>query len=67
MRLLTYYHRLSMMRWQPQHLSLTSKEVAEKTLEEINTFTASLERKEIIKKSLDNFGTIFVTENMDDG
>ena len=43
----------------------TSKEVADKTLEEINKFTEVLERKEIIKKSLDNFGTIFITDNMD--
>ncbi len=43
----------------------TSKEVADKTLEEINKFTEVLERKDIIKKSLDNFGTIFITDNMD--
>ena len=43
----------------------TSKEIADKTLEEINKFTEVLERKEIIKKSLDNFGTIFITDNMD--
>ena len=43
----------------------TSKEVADKTLEEINKFTEVLERKEIIKKSLDNFGTIFITDDMD--
>lgn len=43
----------------------TSKEIADKTLEEINKFTEVLERKEIIKKSLDNFGTIFITDDMD--
>ncbi|HAL03449.1 MAG TPA: histidinol dehydrogenase [Lachnospiraceae bacterium] len=43
----------------------TSKEVADKTLEEINKFTEVLERKDIIKKSLDNFGTIFITDNID--
>lgn len=43
----------------------TSKEIADKTLEEIKKFTEVLERKEIIKKSLDNFGTIFITDNMD--
>ena len=43
----------------------TSKEVADKTLEEINKFTEVLERKDIIKKSLDNFGTIFITDDMD--
>ena len=43
----------------------TSKEIADKTLEEINKFTEVLERKEIIKKSLDNFGTIFITDNID--
>ncbi len=44
----------------------TSMEVAEKTSAEVDAFTAKLERKEIIQKSLDNFGYIFVTENIED-
>lgn len=43
----------------------TSKEVAEKTSEEVDKFVASLERKEIMQKSLDNYGYIFVADNMD--
>lgn len=43
----------------------TSKEVAEKTSEEVDKFVAVLERSEIIKKSLDNYGYIFVADNMD--
>jgi len=43
----------------------TSKEVAEKTSEEVDRFVAVLERSEIIKKSLDNYGYIFVADNMD--
>ena len=44
----------------------TSMEVAEKTSAEVDAFTAKLERKEIIQKSLDNYGYIFVTENIED-
>jgi len=44
----------------------TSMEVAEKTSSQVDAFTAKLERKEIIQKSLDNFGYIFVTENIED-
>ena len=44
----------------------TSMEVAEKTSAQVDAFTANLERKEIIQKSLDNFGYIFVTENIED-
>ncbi len=44
----------------------TSMEVAEKTSAQVDAFTAKLERKEIIQKSLDNFGYIFVTENIED-
>ena len=43
----------------------TSKDVAQKTLEEINKFTEVLDRKEIILKSLENYGNIFVADNMD--
>lgn len=42
------------------------KELAEKVSEEIDGFLQTLSRTEIIQKSLDNFGYIFVAENMDD-
>lgn len=47
-------------------LVTTSAELAQKVAEEIDKFTAVLERKEIIQKSLDSFGYAFVAENMDD-
>lgn len=47
-------------------LITTSKELAEKVSEEVDKFTAVLERKEIIQKSLDNYGYILVADNMDD-
>lgn len=43
----------------------TSKEVAEKTSIEVDKFIAALDRKEIMQKSIDNYGYIFVTENID--
>lgn len=39
---------------------------AEKVSEWTDKYTASLERKDIIQKSLDNFGYIFVTQSMDE-
>ena len=47
-------------------LITTSEELAAKVSEEIVSFTAKLERKEIIEKSLDNFGYIFIADSMDD-
>ena len=47
-------------------LVTTSQEVADKVSEEIEGFLKTLSRAEIIKKSLDNYGYIFVAENMDD-
>ena len=47
-------------------LITTSKELAEKVSEEVDKFTAVLERKEIIQKSLDNYGYILRADNMDD-
>ena len=47
-------------------LITTSKELAEQVSKEVDGFTAVLERKEIIQKSLDNYGYILVAENMDD-
>ncbi|MGN0252610.1 MAG: histidinol dehydrogenase [Oliverpabstia sp.] len=45
-------------------LITTSQELAEKVSEEVDGFVRVLERKEIIRKSLDNFGYILVAENM---
>ena len=47
-------------------LITTSEELAEKVSKEVEDFTAKLERKEIIQKSLDNYGYILVAENMKD-
>ena len=41
----------------------TSMDFAKKVSEEVDKFTEILERKEIIRKSLDNFGYIFVADN----
>ena len=47
-------------------LITTSKELAEKVSEEVDGFVKVLSRKEIIQKSLDNFGYILLAENMDE-
>ncbi|MCR5720248.1 MAG: histidinol dehydrogenase, partial [Lachnospiraceae bacterium] len=47
-------------------LVTTSESLAEKVQVKIKEFTAKLERKEIIEKSLDNYGYIILTDNMDD-
>ena len=47
-------------------LVTTSPELAEKVSEEVEKFTAKLERKAIIQKSLDNFGRILVADNMEE-
>ncbi|MBO4863011.1 MAG: histidinol dehydrogenase [Eubacterium sp.] len=47
-------------------LVTTSEEVATEVSKWVETFTAQLERKDIIQKSLDNFGNIFVAKNMQD-
>ncbi len=47
-------------------LVTTSREVAEKVSEEIDGFLKTLSRADIIKKSLDNYGYIFVADNMED-
>lgn len=47
-------------------LITTSQELAEKVSEEVDKFTAQLSRKEIIQKSLDNYGYILVADNMED-
>lgn len=48
-------------------LITTSRELAEKVSAQVDVFTAQLERKKIIQKSLDNYGCILIAENMDDG
>jgi len=47
-------------------LITTSKELAKQVSEEVDKFTEVLERKEIIQKSLDNYGYILVANDMDD-
>ena len=47
-------------------LITTSKKLADDVVLEIEGFLKTLERAEIIKKSLDNYGFIFIAENMDD-
>lgn len=47
-------------------LVTTSQTVADKVSEEIDGFLKTLSRSEIIRKSLDNYGYIFVADNMDD-
>lgn len=47
-------------------LITTSKELAKKVSDEVEGFVKVLSRKEIIQKSLDNYGYILVADNMDD-
>lgn len=47
-------------------LITTSQELADKVSKEIDGFLQTLSRADIIKKSLDNYGYIFVAENMVD-
>lgn len=47
-------------------LVTTSEELAGKVSEEVDGFLAELSRKEIIQKSIDNYGYILVAENMED-
>lgn len=47
-------------------LITTSKELADDVSKWVDTFTAKLERKEIIEKSLENYGYILVADNMED-
>mgnify|MGYP000626975483 FL=1 len=46
-------------------LVTTSKELAEKVSEEVDAFVRILSRKEIISKSLDNYGYILVAETLE--
>ena len=47
-------------------LVTTSEELAIEVSKWVDTFTAKLERKDIIQKSIDNFGNIFVAKDMND-
>ena len=47
-------------------LVTTSEKLANEVSEWVDKFTAELSRKEIIQKSLDNFGNIFVADTMAD-
>lgn len=47
-------------------LITTSQELAEKVSVEVDKFTAELSRKEIIQKSLDNYGYILVADTMEE-
>ena len=47
-------------------LITTSKDLAEKVSKEVDGFTETLERREIILKSLSNYGYILVAENIED-
>ncbi len=47
-------------------LITTSLDFAGKVSDEVDSFTSVLERKEIIQKSLDNYGYILVANNIDD-
>ena len=47
-------------------LVTTSEELADAVSKEVDCFTAQLSRKEIIQKSLDNYGYILIAESMDE-
>jgi histidinol dehydrogenase len=47
-------------------LITTSQDLADKVSKEIDEFLKTLSRADIIKKSLENYGYIFVANNMDD-
>ncbi|MEW4413862.1 histidinol dehydrogenase [Clostridium sp. AN503] len=47
-------------------LVTTSMEFAEKVSKEVDGFVAELSRKEILEKSLENYGYILVADNMED-
>lgn len=47
-------------------LITTSRELAESVSQQAELFTAQLERKAIIQKSLDNYGYILLAENMEE-
>ena len=46
-------------------LVTTSRELADQVSKEVDRFTEMLSRKEVIRKSLDNYGCIFIAETME--
>ena len=46
-------------------LVTTSEELADQVSEEVDAFVQSLSRKDILEKSLDNYGYILIAENLD--
>lgn len=47
-------------------LVTTSRELAKQVSEQVDTFIASLSRKEIISKSIENYGYLLVADSMED-
>lgn len=47
-------------------LITTSREVAERVSEEVDIFVQKLSRKEILEKSLDNYGYILIAQNLEE-
>ena len=47
-------------------LVTTSKELAEKVSEQVDKFIEELSRKEILTKSIENYGYILIADNMDE-
>ncbi|MBR5799591.1 MAG: histidinol dehydrogenase [Lachnospiraceae bacterium] len=47
-------------------LITTSEELAKKVSDEVEAFTKQLSREKIIRESLDNYGYIFIADNMED-
>ena len=47
-------------------LVTTSRELAEKVSEQVENFAAALSRKDIIQKSLENYGYILLADSMED-
>ena len=47
-------------------LITTSRKLAEQVSKEVDIFTAELSRKEIIEKSLENYGYILIADSLDD-
>ncbi len=47
-------------------LITTSEELAAKVSEQVDVFVSELSRKEILEKSLDNYGYILIADNMED-
>ena len=55
-----------MMSWHLPFLITTSEELAEEVSKEVDGFCEVLSRKEIIEKSLENYGYILIAPDLDD-